>query len=324
MTRRRRPRTRVAGPLLCLLLGLGVALAVPPTPGAEAAETYRITSGDLLRVDVGRRTDLSGQYTVSETGTITMPGIGAIRAQGRSTAELADDISRRLSLVDRDIPSVTVTLVESAARKVFVLGAVILPGSYPFTSPISAWEAITLAGGAEQGADLTAVEIIPQDVGLAGRTSTVVDLAAAVREGRLGSLEKLRAGDTVRVPRAGAAAAGAGAVVYVFGAVAAQGAIPLDQAPDLLTVLLRSGGPAAGANLREIEIVRRDGNRLLHLRVNLEEYLKRSSAAGNIPMRAGDTVYLTQRMPRARGIFSVLGIVSPLLTLAASLIAIAR
>jgi polysaccharide export outer membrane protein len=290
----------------------------------EAAEVYRISAGDVLRVDVGRRTDLSGQYAVSEGGTITMPGVGAIRAQGRTTIELADDISRRLSLVEREISSVTVTLLESAARKVLVLGAVLLPGSYPYTSPISAWEAITLAGGAEQGADLSAVEIIPQDGGVAGRASTIVDLGAAVREGRVASLEKLRPGDTVRVPRAGATTAGTGNQVYVFGAVAAQGAVPLDQAPDLLSVLLRVGGPAQGANLKEIEIVRRDGSRLLHLRVNLEEYLKQSSPAGNIPLRAGDTVYLTQRAPRARGLFSVLGVLSPLLALATTLVAIAR
>jgi polysaccharide export outer membrane protein len=292
------------------------------TPGPTAAqETARVSAGDVLRIEVGTRTDLTGQYTVAESGTITIPRIGSIRAEGKTTADLEEDISRRLSLVDRDIPKVTVTIVESRTRRVFVLGAVLVPGSYSFTTPPTAWDAITLAGGPEDDADLTAVEVIPTAAD-AGRTTTTVDLSAALKEGRLAEAPRLRAGDTVRVPRKGVGIAGAGNQVYVFGAASVQGAIPLEQAPDLMTAVLKAGGGTAGSDLRKIQIVRHDGKRLVSLRVNLEEYVSRADPGGNIALRAGDEIRIPARTPKTAAFTTAMSIVGPLLGLLGTIIAL--
>lgn len=113
-------------------------------------------------------------------------------------------------------------------------------------------------------------------------------------------------------------------MVYIFGAIGAQGSIPIEQAPDLMTALLRAGGPGAAADLERIEIIRKDGQRLLHLRVNVNEYISKSNPAGNVPLMAGDTVYLPVRRSRISSIFGTLGIISPLLALATSILALTR
>jgi polysaccharide export outer membrane protein len=290
---------------------------------AHSAEIYRIGPGDQLRVEVGTRTDISGQYLVAENGTITIPVVGLVRAQGKTATELGEDLSRRLSIVDRSIPNVTVTVLESASNKIFVLGAVVLPGAYNFKQAPTTWDAINQAGGSTTDADLSAVEVIPGEAGT-GRATARIDVAAAIREGRLESLTRLRAGDTVRVPRLGGATTGAGSMVYIFGAIGAQGSIPIEQAPDLMTALLRAGGPGAAADLERIEIIRKDGQRLLHLRVNVNEYISKSNPAGNVPLMAGDTVYLPVRRSRISSIFGTLGIISPLLALATSILALTR
>lgn len=297
--------------LLCLLV---------PGP-AVAQDATRITTGDVLRVEVGTRADLSGQYTVANNGTIAIPRIGSIRAEGKTTSELEEDLSRRLSLVDRDIPKVTVTIVESRTRRVFVLGAVLVPGSYPFVNPPTAWDAITLAGGPEDDADLTTVEIIP-NADDAGRTTTTVDMAAALREGRLADSPRLRPGDTVRVPRKSGGAAGGGNQVYVFGAASVQGAIPLEQAPDLMTAVLRAGGGTAGSDLTKIQVVRHDGDRLISLKVNLENYVSHADPGGNIALRAGDEIRIPARTPKTAAFTTAMSIIGPLLGLLGTIIAL--
>lgn len=301
--------------LVLLLAGFGTSFALDAT--------YRIGPGDNLRVDVSSRSDISGAYRVSDDGTITLPKVGTVKAEGKTASELGGDLSRLLSLIDREIPRVTVTVLESSRQKIFVLGAVLLPGPYTFRESPTPWEAINQAGGAAQDAQLSAVEIIPGEA-TAGRTTKTIDLAALIQEGKVDTMEKLRPGDTVRVPRAQEGAAGGQSMVYVFGAVGAQGGVPLAEAPNLVTALLRAGGPGVEADLGKVEVVRKDGDRLLHLRVDVQSYLKSSDPSGNIALRPDDTVYLPLRRSGGRTFLSTLGIISPLIALATSIVALAR
>lgn len=310
-----------AAGLLGVLLVLGL-VGVASTAHAQRDATYRIGARDVLRVDISSRPDLSAQYTVTDAGTITVKGLGLIRAAGLTTNELADDLARRFSLIDREIPRVTITLLVSRGRQIAVLGAVALPGLYSLPENGTAWSAIELAGGAMDDADLTAVEIIPGDIG-EGRQTVTVNVAAAIRERRLENLDKIQPGDTVRVPRKAGTGPDPGRLVYIFGAVGHQGAVSLDQAPDLMSLVLLSGGPGGDADMRRVEIVRRSGERYAHLTVNLQGYLKTSNPSGNVGLQSGDTVYLPRR-ERRNYFFDVLGIVSPALALVTTVIAITR
>jgi polysaccharide export outer membrane protein len=278
---------------------------------------YRIGNGDVLRVDVVGRTDLSGSYTVSTDGNLTLPVVGPVPVVGRTAAEVQADLSRRISLFDRNGPQVSVTITEFRSQKIFVLGAVVLPGIYAFAEMPNVWDAIAAAGGPLDDADLTVVEVIPGEPG-PGKTTAVVDVAAAIRGSRSETLPHLRPGDTVRVPssmhsqRSG--------TVQVFGAISHPGSLPFDQTPDLATAVIRSGGPTADAKLSRVEIIRQDGPRLIHMFVNLDDYFEKTKSSGNPNLEPGDTVFIPIRMHRGIGFMGWMSAVSTVLALTSTIV----
>ena len=163
----------LAGCLLLIAAGASAAqprsgAAAPPAPGAaakgeEPSEPYRVGSGDVLKVDVAGRNDLTGAFAVGPEGSITIPLLGSVPAENRTLAEITSDLSRRISLFDRSNPQVTVSVQEYKSRKIFVLGAVVLPGIYAFSELPNVWDAIAEAGGPVEDGDLSAVEVIPGD-----------------------------------------------------------------------------------------------------------------------------------------------------------------
>src|SRR5262245_24446385 len=231
-----------------------LAFACGPARAADVSDDYRIGAGDVLRIDVIGRQDVSNTYTVSSEGTVTLPVVGTVAAAGKTPNELASDLSRRFSLFGRDIPQVRVTVTDYKRRSVYVLGAVLLPGVYSFPRNPNVWDAINEAGGTTEDAKLSAVELIRARSG-PGVPAEVIDVEAAIREGRLEALPRLGPGDTVRVPRGRGGVAGES--VYIFGAIAKPGALGLDAAPDLVSAVIRSGGPAPDADLERVEIVRK-------------------------------------------------------------------
>ena len=272
------------------LLGVLFLFVLAPdarSQGASGSPGYRIATGDVLAIEVAGRSDLTGQFTVSKEGQINLPILGSIRAIGRTTNEVATDISRRVSITSREIVQVSVSVLQQYRRKNFVLGAVLLPGTFTFSQAPTVWEAISEAGGPSEDADLSQVQIISES----SMTPTIIDLATSVRTGA--SLPVLQPGETVRVPRRPRGGVTSD-VVYVFGAVGLQGPQPLQESIDLVRAVIRSG-PAPDADYGKVEIVRRAGTRVVSLRVNMKDYFGEGQIAGNPDLENGDTVFLPRK-----------------------------
>jgi len=284
MTLRMILRASVLGALVLVLMAPAARAQAPTgSPG------YRIASGDVLAVEVSGRSDLSGQFTVNKDGQINLPILGTIRASGRTTNELGTDISRRVSITSREIVQVSVSVLQQYRRKNFVLGAVLLPGTFTFNQAPTVWEAISEAGGPAEDADLSQVQIISES----SMVPTIIDLASSVRSGALQSLPLLQPGETVRVPRSPRGGITSD-IVYVFGAVGAQGAQPLSESSDLVRAVIRSG-PAPDADYGKVEIVRKTGTRVVSIRVNMRNYFGEGQVAGNPALENGDTVFLPRK-----------------------------
>lgn len=324
--RQPKPEARAGAALaavaLLLLVMAAPGIVIPAAAQTSATPVQRIGPGDVVQVEVVGRQDLSGTAVVDESGGLTLPTIGVIRAGGRSAAELSADISRRISLTQRDAPQVRVTILEVRSRKIFVLGGVLLPGPYSFRREPTVWEAISEAGGPSEDANLAAVEIIPDDA-TGARKKTVVDVGAAVRSNTLDALPRVKPGDTVQVPRSGVSSvSGEGGVVYVMGAVATQGAHAIAVPNDLISTVIRCS-PTPDADLAKIEIVRREGGRVTQMKVNARDYLSEAQPNGNPVLRSGDTIYVP-RESRGFGLFTIIGYVSPVIALATSIALLAR
>jgi protein involved in polysaccharide export with SLBB domain len=306
------------GAILFAILSVSSAAMVSAQTSGAAD---RIGVGDVIRVDVTGRPDLSVTVTVDDQGGVTLPNVGSMRAAGRTIGEMSADISRRISLTQRETLQVRIAIVEARVRKIFVLGSVLLPGPYSFRQDPSVWDAISEAGGAADDADLTLVEIIPATPST-DRPKTTVNVAAVIQSGKYETMPRLKPGDTVQVPRRGGAAAVEGSIVYIMGAVTTQGAHGLSTPPDLISTVIRSS-PTADADFSRIEIVRREGGRVVQMKVNARDYLSEAQPNGNPELRPGDTIYVPHQTRRFN-LFSIIGYVSPVIALATSIALLAR
>jgi polysaccharide export outer membrane protein len=115
---------------------------LPPVP----ASSYRLGPGDVVRLITFGEDSLTGEFRVSDSGTIAMPLIGAIPASGLSPDALAARVGD--ALVKANLlraPSVSAEII--AYRPIFVLGEVSKPGQYPYQPGMTMVTAAAVAGG---------------------------------------------------------------------------------------------------------------------------------------------------------------------------------
>lgn len=118
-----------------------------------------IGAGDKINIQVYNEKELSGIYQVSPEGYITFPFIGEIKVDGLNIFTLATKISSKLKEGYIKEPNVTVLVEEFVSKRIFVLGEVKKAGSFPIRRRMSVIEAISLAGGFTNLADLSNVVV---------------------------------------------------------------------------------------------------------------------------------------------------------------------
>ena len=121
------------------------ASAANPGVPANPYGTYRLDSGDRLRVIVFGQDNLSRVYSVDSSGAISIPLIGPIRARGLTTLELSTDIATELRRKYVKDPKVSVEV--ETYRPFFILGEVNKPGQYPYINGLTAEAAVAIAEG---------------------------------------------------------------------------------------------------------------------------------------------------------------------------------
>jgi polysaccharide export outer membrane protein len=135
---------------LCLLACL---LATACAPGRDlpdlppvASGDYQLGPGDAVRLITFGEETLTGEFRVSDSGTIALPLIGGVRAAGLSPDALAARVTN--ALVRGNLlraPSVSAEVI--AYRPIFILGEVSKPGQYPYQPGMTVVSAAAVAGG---------------------------------------------------------------------------------------------------------------------------------------------------------------------------------
>jgi polysaccharide export outer membrane protein len=138
-----RLRVRRLGAILATLLLLG--FVPPPSTRADEAEVYRFGPGDRLRIAVLNDPAMSGEFTVQQSGGISLPSVGRIQVVGRGLDELQEEVVTRLRESGLIEPQISVEVAEY--RPVYVVGDVKTPGSYPFRMGMTVLQALAVAGG---------------------------------------------------------------------------------------------------------------------------------------------------------------------------------
>jgi protein involved in polysaccharide export with SLBB domain len=93
------------------------------------------------------RPELSGSYPVQESGHVFIPLLGQFAVAGETVGKFESDARKAFESSIGRLAFLSVTIVH---RPVFVVGLVKKPGSYPFTTGMTVFHILALAGGLEQ------------------------------------------------------------------------------------------------------------------------------------------------------------------------------
>lgn len=138
-------------------------------------ESYVIGPTDLLSISVFQVADLSvREARVDAAGSIHMPLIGTVHAAGDTPGELAREIEALLGESFLQNPKVSVAVSEAASQKVTVDGAVNKPGVYLMRGQTTLLQAVAMAEGPTDVADLKSVAVFRTTP--SGRMVAIFDL----------------------------------------------------------------------------------------------------------------------------------------------------
>jgi len=252
----------------------------------QAKANYVIGSQDVLLITVWDQPDLSGKFTVEADGSFTFPLIGRIMAGGLTLRDLEGQLRKRLADGYFKNPQVSVAVEQYRSQRIFVMGEVRSPGTYPLTGNMTLIEALARAGSTTMDAGGEAVIVRPP----AGKAASApvlpnqVEASQVVRvsigdlqSGQLSQNIALQDGDTIFVPRA--------ETIYVFGQVKNPGAYPLKtKDTTVLQALSLAGGVTDRGSTSRIKIVRLVEGKKTELKAKLGD-----------PVLPGDTIIVQER-----------------------------
>ena len=114
-----------------------------------------------LRYTVSGRSGFGGQVLttrVTPEGTIQLPAVGSVPAQGLTIDEFSRELNARFYEKIEGIEVIPV-LTQRAPRYVYVLGEVKLPGRYELQQPTTVMQSIAMAGSYNVGAHISSVVV---------------------------------------------------------------------------------------------------------------------------------------------------------------------
>jgi polysaccharide export outer membrane protein len=114
-----------------------------------------------LRYTVSGRSGFGGQVLngrVTPEGTIQLPLVGSVPAQGLTIDEFTRELNQRFNEKIEGIEVIPV-LTARAPRYVYVLGEVRLPGRYALEAPTTVMQALAMAGSYNVGAHISSIVI---------------------------------------------------------------------------------------------------------------------------------------------------------------------
>jgi len=273
---------RLAQSLISLvLLTVGFAAfaqsTVPPVPPASASppasiepaapnDGYVLGPQDVIEVAVLGQPEYTTRTRIRTDGTVPLPYIGVLAAQGKTALDFAREVTQKLKGGGYYAnPVVNVEIVSYASRYVVVLGEVNAPGLQPVDRAYRLSEIIARAGGIRQNA--ADYVVVRKDGGN--------ELRLPYRKVAMGGSTDdpyVAPGDKIYVPAA--------ETFYIYGQVNAPGAYPIQEDMTLRKALARAGGLTPMGSEKQLKLFH-DGKRL---KVEMER-----------PVAPGDVIVVGER-----------------------------
>ena len=232
---------------------------------ALAQDAYRLGEGDIVKLTVYQRPDLSSDARLGTNGRIYVPGGGKLDIGGMTIPEAEDQIAQSLKRSGAaPNPQVDLQVVQFASAKVSVFGYVKNTGSFALDRPMRISDLLALAGGIlPDGSDHV---VLLRKSASGAATQTVVNMKE-VLAGNTSADIQVKAGDIVNVPRAPR--------VYVYGSVNRPGPYILEDGMTPLEMISMAGGLSQTGSDSRLEVVRHsNAGQAQSLKVGLQDKLQ--------------------------------------------------
>jgi len=123
---------------------------------------YHLGPKDRISISVLGEPSLSmDEVQVGGGGTIDLPVIGVVRAQGLTTQQLALDLETRLRAVLQD-PQVSINILTAVSQAAVVQGGISNPGLKPVEGKTTLQEILASSGGGNEFSSLGRVAVLRQ------------------------------------------------------------------------------------------------------------------------------------------------------------------
>lgn len=170
-----------------LLLAASPAIARAQSVAVSDTSSATLAPGDLLRITVWRRPELSGDFVVAPDSSITHPLYREVKVAGVSLRVVEERVRTFLGKYETNAP-----FVISPLLRVFVGGEVRAPSVYTVAPGTTIAQAVALAGGPTERGNLESVSLVRQE------QRQVLDLT---RPDSHSTLIEARSGDQLLVAR---------------------------------------------------------------------------------------------------------------------------
>ena len=250
-------------------------------------DDFRLGKGDRLYISVYDESDLTlDGVPVRPDGKISYPLIEEVLAEGRTTDEIRQEITERLSrfLID---PKVSVVVKTYKSQQYTIIGQVVKPGAFPLDTNVSLTQALARSGGLSQGQfHATSVELADLSHAFISRKGEMlpIDFVALFRGGDLRYDLALRSGDYIYIP------SGLSQEVYVLGEVNRADMFAFREGMSLSKALVISEGFTRSANIKRIHVIRGSLTDPTLYVVNLDDIYE--GLVTDVTLRPGDIVYV--------------------------------
>ena len=283
-----------------------LAVLIWPTAGFGQKGKYVLGIGDRLSflLYAGGELQLKSggpiMLTISEEGTITLPFLGKVRADGLYVDELTLEITTRLKVDCFVDPQVILSVVDYRSKRVYILGEVKNPGSHGMERENTTLiELISMAGGAteKRGKKAFVLRGAYEDIASGGKINElvekkepiVVDLQRLLERGDLTANVKLEPDDVVYIPPRVFINI-AQSKIYVMGHLKRPGIYEFQDGITALNACLLAGGFAKFAAPNRATISRFENGKKTTIKIDLNDV--KEGKADDIILIPGDRVYV--------------------------------
>ncbi len=157
------------------------------------AQNYHLNVGDSISISVWGHNDLNLKTSIAPSGEISFPLVGNIKAEGKTTIQLQQELKKSLSeyIVE---PEVNINLVSYRKLKVLVMGEVQQEGNFEIRSDSRVLDLISMAGGITENAAAENASL------QRGKGKLEINLEELLKGNNLKENYKLENGDQIYIP----------------------------------------------------------------------------------------------------------------------------